>query len=62
MPILSSGRTLFSNDVTVKLRVSKPYNQYVTRNASQILDKNDDLTLGTTYFVMGANLNHNSIS
>jgi len=53
---------LLTNDVTVKLRVSKPYNQYVTRNASAILDKNDDLTIGTTYFVMGANLNHNSIS
>ena len=67
MPILAPGRKNHtiespSNDVTVKLRVSKPYNQYVTRFASQILDKNDDLTLGTTYFVMGANLNHNSSS
>ena len=65
MPILAPGRKNHtienpSNDVTVKLRVSKPYNQYVTRDATAILDKNDDLTLGTTYFVMGANLNHNS--
>ncbi len=59
MPILAPGRSLLANDVTVKLSVSKPYNQYVTRNASAILDKNDDLILGTTYFVMGANLNHN---
>ena len=62
MPILAPGRSLLANDVTVKLRVSKPYEQYITRNASAILDKNDDLTIGTTYFVMGANLNHNSIS
>ena len=59
MPILSPGRTLLANDVTVKLRVSKPYRQYVTRDASASLDKNDDLTVGTTYFVMGANISHN---
>ena len=59
MPILSPGRTLLANDATVKLRVSKPYRQYVTRDASAILDKDDDLVLGSTYFLMGANISHN---
>jgi len=58
VPLLAPGRTLLANDVTVKLRVSKPYTQYVNRNASQILDKNDDLIVGSTYFVTGASLNH----
>jgi hypothetical protein len=66
MPILAPGRSIPTtaepNDATVKLRVSKPYEQYVTRDASVILDKNDDLTLGTTYFLMGANINHNGTS
>jgi len=57
MPILAPGRSLLANDVTVKLRVSKPYEQYVTF-ASQILDKNDDLDTGTTYFVMYSNIKH----
>jgi hypothetical protein len=60
--LLSSGSSLLTNDAIVRIRVTKPYNQYVTRVAQQILDKNDALTIGTTYFVMGANLNHNSIS
>jgi hypothetical protein len=59
MPILSPGRTLLANDATVKLRVSKPYRQYVTRDASAILDKDDDLVIGSTYFLMGANISHN---
>jgi len=69
MPILAPGRSIpwyktpsEKNDATVKLRVSKPYEQYITRDASAILDKNDDLTLGTTYFLMGANINHNGTS
>ena len=61
LPLLSPGRTLHSNDVTIKLRVSKPYNQYITRDASQILDKNDNLIIGTSYFVMGASLSHNGV-
>lgn len=59
VPLLSPGRSLLANDATVKLRVSKPYNQYVTRDASAILDKNDDLDTVTTYFVMGQNLTYN---
>ncbi len=62
IPLLAPGRTLLANDATVKLRVSKPYDQYVTRDASQILDKNDNLTIGNIYFVMGANLNHDGNS
>ena len=51
MPLLSPGRTLLTNDAKVKLRVSKPYKQYETANAGDILTKNDALIIGETYVV-----------
>jgi len=51
VPLLAPARSLLTNDARVKLRVTKPYKQYETVNALNILTKNDALLIGETYVV-----------
>ncbi len=51
VPLVAPGRSLLTNDAKVKLRVSKPYKQYETVDALNILTKNDALVVGETYVV-----------
>ena len=51
VPLLAPGRSLLTNDATVKLRVTKPYKQYETVNSLNILTKNDALVIGENYVV-----------
>ena len=51
VPLVAPGRSLLTNDARVKLRVSKPYKQYETVDALNILTKNDALVVGETYVV-----------
>ena len=55
LPLLTQGRTLLSNQATVKLRVTKPYRQYETVTADKIFDKNTSLNIGSTYVVAYGN-------
>ena len=60
-PLLAPGRTLrtdpngIKNDATVRLRVTKPYKQYETVPAANILDKNQSLVVGNNYVVAYVN-------
>ena len=65
-PLLSPGSTsqLFgktgTNKATVKLRVNSTYNPYVNVDEADILNQNDALVVGNTYYVADDNLaNHN---
>ena len=51
IPLLSPGRELLTSDVSVKLRVTKPYMQYETDGLDMILHKDNTLNIGTTYTV-----------
>ncbi|MDG2138784.1 MAG: T9SS type A sorting domain-containing protein [Flavobacteriales bacterium] len=51
VPLLAPGRSLLTNEATVKLRVSKPYKQYETVSGLNFYTKNDDLVIGETYVV-----------
>ena len=60
-PLLSSGNfSLFgkgqSNTARVKLRVNSSYNPYVNVDESQILNQDDNLVIGNTYFVADNNI------
>ena len=61
-PLLSSGNAakIFgadgNNTATVKLRVHSTYNPYVNVEASQILNENDNLVIGNTYYVADNNI------
>ncbi|MBT6808758.1 MAG: hypothetical protein HOA52_04655, partial [Flavobacteriales bacterium] len=66
-PLLSPGSTsqVFgktrTNKATVKLRVNSTYNPYVNVDEADILNQNDALVVGNTYYVADANLAiHNS--
>jgi len=66
-PLLSPGSTsqLFgktgTNKATVKLRVNSTYNPYVNVDEADILNQNDALVVGNTYYVSDDNLAiHNS--
>ena len=51
VPLVAPGRELLTNEARVKLRVSKPYKQYETVDALNILTKDDALVIGQTYVV-----------
>ena len=51
VPLVAPGRSLLTNEARVKLRVSKPYKQYETVDAANILTKDDALVIGQTYVV-----------
>jgi len=51
IPLLAEGRALLTNDVRVKLRVSKPYKQYETVSGDKILETSDALVVGSSYTV-----------
>jgi hypothetical protein len=51
IPLLGEGRELLTNDVRVKLRVSKPYKQYETVSGDKILKTSDALVSGSSYTV-----------
>jgi hypothetical protein len=51
VPLLAEGRELLTNDVRVKLRVSKPYKQYETVSGDKILKTSDALVVGSSYTV-----------
>ena len=66
-PLLSSGNAakIFgadgNNTATVKLRVHSSYHPYVNVEASQILNENDNLVIGNTYYVADNNIQaHNA--
>ena len=50
-PLLAPGKELLTSDVTVKLRVAKPYKQYETVTEDKFYSKHDSLSLGETYVV-----------
>ena len=64
-PLLSSANSKqFGNDgnntATVKLRVNSSYNTYVNEDPDRILNKDDNLVVGNTYYVADNNLqSHN---
>ena len=60
IPLLAAGKELLTSDVTVKLRVKKPYKQYETVSGKFIFERftnsndpliNDTLVFGQTYTV-----------
>ena len=52
MPLLAQGNTMdLSNNVTIKLRVSKPYKPYETVTSDKFFDQNMNLNSGNTYVV-----------
>ena len=60
IPLLAAGKELLTSDVTVKLRVKKPYKQYETVSGKFIFERftnsndpliNDSLVFGQTYTV-----------
>ncbi len=50
-PLLAPGRSLLTNDVKIKLRVTKPYKQYESVTADKILDRTMPIVVGSTYSV-----------
>ena len=51
IPLLEQGKTISANDITVKLRVSKPYKQYESVDSWNILNKDATLIDGNRYVV-----------
>jgi hypothetical protein len=51
VPLLVPGKELFACDVTVKLRVSKPFKQYETVSSDSFYNSDDTLNVGETYTV-----------